>query len=471
MTRWLRRVYFRLRLGLSRAPFRVRLTLSFAGLVTVLFGGLALLLQTRFSASLDQGINGSLRTHSADLSTLVRGEKRLPQLPESGGAFAQIVDPATGHVLDATPGHIRPLLTRAQVQRAAVNPLFVDPSDDARLLAGPVATDPPSVLVVGSSLSQRNRALTTLTELMFIGGPVMLILTCLAGYGLAARALAPVEKMRGRAARISGDPQGERLPVPEANDELHRLGSTLNAMLSRLEEALKRERAFVADAGHELRTPLSILKLELELALASDSSYEELQMRLRSVAEEVDRLAKLAHDLLVIARAEQGRLPLEKRPVDVPDVLAAVADRFASAAASKGRLLKVESPDRLGVEADRERLEQALTNMVLNALRHGDGTVVLSARRRDGAVELHVLDEGSGFEPTFLPHSFERFSRSDAARGRGGAGLGLSIVQVIAEAHGGQAYSANRETGGADVWLTLPGAIRLAPSPQPARTA
>jgi two-component system, OmpR family, sensor kinase len=194
-------------------------------------------------------------------------------------------------------------------------------------------------------------------------------------------------------------------------------------------------------------------------------------MRLRSVAEEVDRLAKLAHDLLVIARAEQGRLPLEKRPVEVNEVLAAVADRFASAAASNGRNVKVEGAYRLAVQADRERLEQALTNMVLNALRHGDGTVVLSARRVHGNVELHVLDEGNGFEPSFLPHSFERFSRSDAARGRGGAGLGLSIVQVIAEAHGGRAYSTNRETGGADVWLTLPGATRLAPSAPAARPA
>jgi signal transduction histidine kinase len=471
MTSWLRRVSFRVRVGLGRVPFRVRLTLSFAGVVTVLFGGLALLLQTLFSASLDQGINGSLRTHSADLSTLVRGEKRLPQLPESGGAFAQIVDPATGRVLDATPGHATPLLSRDQVQRAATRQLLVDPSDNARLLAGPVATSPSSVLVVGSSLAQRNRALTTLTELLFIGGPVMLILTCLAGYGIAARALAPVEEMRARAARISGDPQGERLPVPEANDELHRLGSTLNAMLSRLQDALERERAFVADAGHELRTPLSILKLEVELALASDSTYEELQMRLRSVAEEVDRLAKLAHDLLVIARAEQGRLPLEKRSVEVHEALAAVADRFASAAANNGRQVRVQSDNRLVVEADRERLEQALTNMVLNALRYGDGTVTLSARRRDAKVELHVLDEGRGFEPSFLPHSFERFSRSDAARARGGAGLGLSIVQVIAEAHGGRAYCANRASGGADVWLTLPGARRLAPSPSPARPA
>ncbi len=443
---------------LRRIPFRARLTLSFAGVMVVLFGGLALLLQTLFSASLDQGIDRSLRTHAADLASLVRGRHQLPALPESGGgAFGQIVDPTTGRVLDATPGHAARLLRRDQLRSAAVRSLLINQSGDARLLAGPVATGPPAVLVVGSSLSERNRALTTLSELLFIGGPTMLVLTCLAGYILAARALAPVEKMRARAARISGAPHRERLPVPEANDELHRLGDTLNAMLNRLEDALDRERAFVADAGHELRTPLSILKLELELALTSDSSREELQAHMRSVAEEVDRLAQLAQDLLVIARAEQGRLPLDKRQVRARELLGTVADRFAASAATRGRDVRLESSHRLAFEGDPARLEQALTNLLTNALRHGDGAVTLRAAERDGGVELHVFDEGKGFDPSFLPHAFERFSREDPARPRGGAGLGLSIVQVIAEAHGGRAYSANRDGGGADVWISVPG--------------
>jgi signal transduction histidine kinase len=443
-------------LSLRKVPFRVRLTLSFAVVIVILFGGLALLLQTLFSASLDQGINRSLHTHAADIATLVRGSLQLPALPESGGAFAQIVDPATGRVRDATPGHAARLLSLAQVRQAQMGSLLVDRGENARLLAEPVVTDPPAVLVVGSSLSERNRALTTLSDLLFIGGPVLLVLTCLAGYGLAARALAPVEKMSAQAARISGAPRGERLPVPEANDELHRLGETVNAMLSRLEDTLARERALVADAGHELRTPLSILKLELELALGAGSSREELLVRVRSAAEEVDRLAKLADDLLVIARADQGRLPLETRVLDVQQVLDAVAARFAATAIGEGRDLQLEGSPRLWVRADRARLEQALTNMVSNALWHGGGAVVLRAARVGGSVELHVLDEGAGFESEFLPRAFERFSRADPARSRGGAGLGLSIVQVIAEAHGGRAGAANRAEGGADVWLSLP---------------
>lgn len=443
-------------MSLRRIPFRVRLTLSFAGVMVVLFGGLALLLRTQFEASLDQAINRSLHTHAGDLATLVRGRRVLPQLPESGGAFAQILDPANGSIRDTTPGYVRPLLTRAQVRRAASSSLLIDSHPDARLLAGPIDTRPAAVLVVGSPLGQYNGALTTLNELLFIGGPSLLVLTCLAGYVLAARALAPVERMSAHAALISGAPEGERLPVPEAHDELHRLGETLNAMLTRLEDALARERAFVADAGHELRTPLAILKLELELALSSDSPREELQARLHSVAEEVDRLANLAQDLLVIARAEQGQLPLEKRPVEVQRLLSDVAARFAAPASEQGRVVLVECSRGLAVEADPARLEQALTNMVSNALRHGEEGVTLTAVQRGGSVELHVLDGGQGFEPDFLPRAFERFSRADVARSGRGAGLGLSIVQVIAEAHDGQARVRNREPHGADVSIELP---------------
>ncbi len=443
---------------LRRVPFRLRLTLGFAGVMVVLFGGLALLLHTLVEASLDQSIERSLRTHASDLKTLVRAQPGLRQLPESDGAFAQVLDVATGRVREATPEYRTPLLHLAEVQLAAGGARFIFRGQRALLLAEPVPSEP-AVLVVGSSLAQRNGTLTTLSDLLFIGGPVLLILTCLSGYALAARALAPVEKMGAQAARISGAPGGERLSVPEANDELHRLGETLNAMLSRIDAALARERAFVADAGHELRTPLSILKLELELALSGDSSREALKRRLESVVEEVDRLARLASDLLVIARAEQGQLPIEKDWVDVGLLLDVVAERFSTPVGELGRTLRVGDGAGLAVRADRARLEQALTNMVSNALRYGDGDIILRAARHSGAVELHVLDSGAGFDPEFLPRAFERFSRSDEARSGGGAGLGLSLVQVIAEAHGGHAYAVNRPGGGADVWLSLPGAL------------
>lgn len=453
-------------MSMRRIPFRVRLTLGFAAVMILLFGGLALLLHARFEAGLDQAIDRSLRTHAGDLSSLLHGRHQLPELPEAGGAFAQVVDPATGRVRAGTPGYGKPLLTREELRRASVDARFINRGTKARLLAGPVATQPRAVLVVGASLSERNSALTTLSELLFIGGPGLLILTCLAGYGLAAWALAPVKSMSERAEEISGAPRGERLPVPEANDELHQLGETINGMLCRLDDALARERAFVADAGHELRTPLAILKLELEFALSSENTREELEERLRSVAEEVDRLSRLAQDLLVIARAEQGRLPLEKRWIELGPLLDTLAGRFATAASKTGRVVRVEGSREVRVEADPARLEQALTNMVSNALRYGDGDVVLRAGTGGGRVEVHVLDDGPGFEPELLPHAFERFARASRARTERGAGLGLSIVEVIAKIHGGRAYARNRDGGGADVWLDLPsGSPRGEPVP------
>ncbi|HUA47714.1 MAG TPA: ATP-binding protein [Solirubrobacteraceae bacterium] len=446
-------------MSVRRIPFRVRLTSGFAAVMILLFGGLALLLHARFEAGLDQAIDRALRTHAGDLQTLVRGERQLPTLPESGGAFAQVVDPSSGRVLAGTPDAERSLLTRPELRRAGTASGFdlINRGDHARLLAGPADTRSPAVLVVGDSLAQRNSALTTLSELLYIGGPMLLILTCLTGYGLAAWALAPVKKMSERADHIYGEPSGERLPVPEANDELHRLGETLNRMLSRIEDALARERAFMADAGHELRTPLAILKLELEFALTADSTREELQARLRSVAEEVDRLTKLAQDLLVIARAEQGRLPFAKRPIELQPLLNRLATRFATATNAGGRTVRLGSTTELVVELDPARLEQALVNMISNALRHGDGDVVLVADEVRGWVEIHVLDDGPGLAPDLVPRVFERFARADRAGSDRGAGLGLSIVEVIAKLHGGRAHVRNRPGGGADVWLELPG--------------
>jgi signal transduction histidine kinase len=256
--------------------------------------------------------------------------------------------------------------------------------------------------------------------------------------------------MRRRAAEISSSSLDERLPVPAANDEVARLGATLNEMLARIEGGLARERRFVADASHQLRTPLALLKTELELALRRARSADELRDALRSAAESSDRLARLTEDLLLLARAEEGRIPLKAEQTDVADVLQQVAERFGA---------EVDA-EPLVITADRLRLEQALTNMVDNAVRHGGGKVKLNARIRNGTAELHVLDEGPGFPREFLGRAFERFSRADAS-GADGSGLGLAIVETIARAHGGRANAANRPEGGADVWLALPmGTVR-----------
>jgi two-component system, OmpR family, sensor kinase len=336
---------------------------------------------------------------------------------------------------------------------------FVPGSDDpVRLLATPVQAQegPLLVVVVGASLEGRAEALESLLGQLLVGGPIALLLSSLLAYGLAAAALRPVESMRREAEAVSAAEPGRRLPLPPADDEIARLGTTINRMLGRLEAALARERRFVSDASHELRTPLAALRTELELALRRERTPEELQRALRSAAEETERLAHLADDLLVLARAGGGRLPVRPAPLPAADLLADVRERYARRAAQAGRPLEIQADERLRLSVDRLRAEQALGNLVENALRHGGGRILLQAHRRDGRIELHVRDQGQGFPPDFIGHAFEPFSRADPARAGGGAGLGLAIVELIARAHGGGAHAANRDDG-ADAWLELPG--------------
>jgi len=324
-------------------------------------------------------------------------------------------------------------------------------NEPARLLATPVAR---GVLIVGATTQNDVETLASFRDELLIAGPIALLLASLAGYLLAGISLRQVESMRRRAAAISAETPGERLPVPRTRDEVERLGSTLNEMLERLEGGLQRERDFVADAGHELRTPLALLRTELELALRHGQSANELRQALRASVEEVDRLAQLADDLLLIARYERGRLPLRVESLEADELLASVVTRFQWRADETSRPLASEAPSGLRVRGDRLRLEQALGNLVDNALRYGAGRVTLGAAGIDGRVELQVEDEGGGFAPGFLERAFERFSRS--GHEGGGAGLGLAIVRVIAEAHGGSAEAANSPAGGGQVRLRLP---------------
>jgi signal transduction histidine kinase len=260
--------------------------------------------------------------------------------------------------------------------------------------------------------------------------------------------------MSRQAAAISLRGDEQRLPVPATRDEIAHLGERLNEMLARIEAAFAHERRFLADASHELRTPLALLRTELELALRRPRAPQELEAALRSAFDETVRLSRLADDLLLIARAEQGSLPIRRRDVDAETLLTGVASRFRPRAALLGRKVSTVETDAV-VAADGDRLDQALSNLVENALAYGEGDVRLFAARRNGIVELHVADTGPGFPPAFLERACDRFSRADEARGRGGAGLGLSIVGLIAEAHGGKAVAANLPDG-ADVWLELP---------------
>jgi heavy metal sensor kinase len=455
----------------SRIPIRLRLTLAFALAMAIVLAATGAFLYTRLAASLDESVDEVLEARMLELAARVAEGGADFDLGAASGfvdrdeRFAQLLDDS-GAVVDGTSqvGTVRVLgpdeLARARggvavrLQVARVQGI----AGRARLLATAVATrEGTRVLVVGASLEDRDETVGRFLAVLLVVGPVALLLASLLGYALATAALRPVEAMREEAAAISSLEPERRLPLPAARDEIFRLGETLNEMLDRLAGALERERAFVADASHELRTPLARLKAELELAQRRPRTPEELAEAVRSAAEETDRLVRLAEDLLLVAHADQGALAVRPASVRVDALFSRAAARFSQAARDAGRRIEPAAAPGLEVVADPLRIDQALDNLVDNALRHGAGTVRLAAEERDARVELHVSDEGPGFPPEFLPRAFERFSRPDEARGQGGTGLGLAIVEAVARAHGGTAHAVNVGDRGADVWIALPG--------------
>ena len=451
-------------------------------MIAVVLAGTGFFLYLQFQHEAETTVDAGLSSRADELSAVVRREETNLAAHEGHlvgrtDSFAEVLDPS-GRVLDSSPviGDAD-LLDADQLASALEGPTFVSRgplpslSGGSRLLAVPVATPAGKrIVVVGTSTEDRDDAIDDLLQLLFIALPAALILASIAGYFLAAAALRPVEAMRARAAEISTAAPEERLPVPDTRDEVARLGQTLNEMLGRIGDAMARERAFVADAGHELRTPLAILRTELDLALAEGRSPEELRAALASAAEETDRLTQLSEDLLTIAQTEGGRLPLRIQDVRLLDVFEPVERRFARRAAEAGRAIEIGDGGDLKLLGDLLRLDQAVGTLVDNALRYGAGTITLSARRAEAgapgeddgtpgaagdAVEIHVTDEGPGFPPDFLEHAFERFTRAPGAR-EGGSGLGLAIAATVATAHSGAAQAANRRAGGADVWLVIP---------------
>ena len=412
---------------MRRLPVRWRLTVAFACVMAVLLTATGIFVRQQLAAHLDRNLSSSLRSHAADVAALAqqsdtgladaKGSPVLGQLPQ----LAQIVD-ARGNVIDATAGlPRRPLLGAATLARArngsvTIRRTLVSGDQPVRLLAVPIkAQGQQLVVVVGQSLEERDRAIGDLTNVLLVGEPAALVLASLAGYALTVAALRPVEVMR------------------------------------------RRERTFVADASHELRSPLAMLRAELELMARDQPAGAELQAATASAIEETDRLGRLADDLLLLTRADNQRFDLRTTPISPGDLVRAAAARARRRPSARGvRIVAHGLDDTPLVLADPDRAAQAIDNMLDNARRYATSEVELTTRVAGASVEIHVLDDGPGFPPEFLPRAWERFSRADSARTDDGTGLGLSIVRTIAELHGGRAGVANRLGGGADVWISLP---------------
>ncbi len=366
------------------------------------------------------------------------------------------------HTADAG---VQPLLDPVQQDQALAGEVSftaVVGGDRSRILATTApARDGRVLVVVGTGTDVSEAAVSRAESALLLGGPGAALIAGVAAWLLAGAALRPVERMRRQAAEISEQELDRRLAVPSTRDEVAALGATMNALLARLQEALQRERGFVADAGHELRTPLAILRTELELASRPGRSRENLVEAITHAGEETDRLIRLAEDLLLLARADNHQPFLRLAPLSLPDLLRTAARGATVRAADRGVAIEVDGPTELTITADADRLRQAVVNLLDNATQHAPpDSVVEVAVRADvpGAVVIEVCDRGPGFPPEFLPHAFERFHRAEASRSRdrGGTGLGLSIVRAVMEAHGGEAAVANRPDGGASVRLELP---------------
>jgi two-component system OmpR family sensor kinase len=391
----------------------------------------------------------------------------LLQVLAPGGRVVQANQAASNVALltlaearDATTGRLRLTVARAR------------DGGQLRLLAVPVDGQRGWVVVVGASLATVDETLHNVNLALVVAGLVGVALAGLAAYLLARAALAPVEAMRREVETLADleRPQGVGIEVPSTRDELARLGETMNHLLARLSdslvrlsEALARERSFVADAGHELRTPLAVLKGELELASRSGRTRAELASAVKGALGEADHVARLAEDLLVLAQQGSGKLSLFPDKVQVDELLLRRAAAVHAVASRAHARVVVDADAGLEALVDAGRLRQVVDNLLDNALRYApaSSTITVSARARDATLVISVADEGPGFPPAFLPRAFERFARSDAARGRetGGTGLGLAIVAAIAAAHGGWAEAANAPGGGAVVTVEIPDTV------------
>ncbi|HYJ66874.1 MAG TPA: ATP-binding protein [Nocardioidaceae bacterium] len=360
-----------------------------------------------------------------------------------------------------SPTGARPLLTADETARAAEGQIVVDRAvpeigGDARLLARPIGgsrTDP-IIGVAATSTQPVTRARERILVILAVAGPLLTAAVALAAWLVTGAALRPVRRMAGEAATITAAEAGRRLPVPRSDDEIAQLARTLNAMLDRIETAMAHERGFIDDAAHELRTPIAVLRGELELALQVRDDPEAVAEGLVSALEETDRLTRLAHDLLTLARADAGQMLTGEAHTEL----------FAASRASVRRLpthhgITVEvRGDATEVRGDPEWIDHIVTNLIGNACRHARSRVTVTVGAAAGSGRLEVADDGPGLPPELLDRAFDRFTRADGERGTGdGAGLGLAIVASLAHAVGGDVGVDNgRPLGGARVEVTLP---------------
>ncbi|HRI98506.1 MAG TPA: HAMP domain-containing sensor histidine kinase, partial [Nocardioides sp.] len=415
----------------------------------------------RVEYALDRGLDTELAQATAVISPLVGpdGTVTSPESADATGLGWQVLD-ADGQVLDSGgPAPDRRLVGSAGVETGTSDVGSMLPVSDApyrvRISALSGTTGPAAYLLVGVRRDHRDEALRELLAQLTIAGLVALAIASAVGYVLAKLALTPVERYRQRADEITAtESPGLRLDVPaNRDDEVTRLGHTLNRMLAALQGSLDRERQFVQDASHELRTPLTLLTSRIQLMRRRARSVEEHEQALDELAVDVARLTELTEQLLELDTHRST-------PEQVTDVAAAVrtvVEQWRQSAPDGVILTRLpDAPARARIGP--HELERVLTNLLQNAATHGRPPVRVEVRRLGTHVELEVTDAGPGMPPELLAVATRRFHRAPEARSRPGAGLGLSIVDELVTAAGGELRLAPAAPGGLSVTVALPAA-------------
>jgi signal transduction histidine kinase len=415
-------------------------------LAATLVVGLALavgvtILLTVFRRSLVASVDGGIRTRSGVLTAAVATGGGLNPLPASNdeASFVQVTDLA-GTVLAASSNvEGEPALAKGSPGQdgriLTLSGMPIGEGGSFRVLTHSVTTPTGTVRVlVASSLTSTDRSLAIVGGGLLVGGPGLLLLVALTTWVVAGRALAPVEAIRAEVAEISMRALDRTVPEPVANDEIGRLARTMNQMLERLRGSAARQRQFVSDASHELRSPLAGMRAELEVAMAHEQDAD-WHHTAGDVLEDLGRLQRLVDQLLVLARLDETA-PVADRPVDLDELVLREARR---ARERDGLVVDVHAVSAGRVRGDPDRLRQVVRNLVDNAARHAQSMVTLRLQAQAGSAVLTVADDGPGIPRDERERIFERFTRLDEARAtdNGGYGLGLAITREIVAAHGG----------------------------------
>jgi signal transduction histidine kinase len=434
--------------GSVRARMTVLATL--VAVIAVGISAVALLVVLRHS--LERAGDDAAKTRAEDLAALATTGTlpRLLTVPNDED-LAQVVD-ASGAVLAGSTGHTgRAIATFAPEGRAPVVRMVRDVPDDNELIDFRVwaqrarTPDGPVTVYVGTSLESVNETIATVRRVLLLILPPLLALLAVASWVLVGRALRPVEAIRAEVADISGRALDRRVPVPPRRDEIGRLASTMNEMLDRLQVASERQRKFVADASHELQSPIAALRTQLEVAIAQPATTDWAATSSDLLAES-RHMERLVRDLLFLARSdgEEGVRRIE--PVDLDDIVLEEATRLRSTAQVRVDASGVSAAPLSG---NRDELTRLVRNLLENAEHHAESRVRIRLSAEGREIILMVEDDGPGVPPAERERIFQRFTRLDEARSRnnGGTGLGLAIVKEITERHGGTVCVENAAPG------------------------